>query len=352
MNEEHSLFTFTDADWMARAIALAKTRVGYTAPNPAVGAVIVRDGQVLGEGCHRGAGLPHAEVEAFAACRESDFSRATLYVTLEPCSTFGRTPPCTELILAKKPQRVVIGCLDPNPKHAGRAIDLLRAAGIDVSVMTGETHQATTELIAPFARRITTGFPWITLKLGLTLDGRIADVMGTSQWITGESARALVQQLRLRVDAVLVGAETFRHDHPSLQPHLPNAPEKLRLVAMAQAGCLECACGAAQTLCIDYHHLPEELTRIASDYGVNHILCEGGGILAGALLDLGLVQDAYLFYAPCLLNDPQARSGFAGGSRMLGQKLQGQILETQRLGEDLLVHLALSASLSKGNVIH
>ena len=167
----------TDADWLARAADLADAQVGRTAPNPAVGAVCVRDGRLLGEGAHLRAGGPHAEVNCLNSCTE-DPAGATLYVTLEPCSTTGRTPPCCDLIRAKRLGRVVIGCLDPNPRHAGRAVDLLREAGIAVDVAEGPIADRCRALIAPFAKAIVAGLPYLRLKLALTLDGFIADLSG------------------------------------------------------------------------------------------------------------------------------------------------------------------------------
>ena len=195
----------TDARWMARAIMLARRGEGGTHPNPPVGAVVVRKGKVLGEGWHRQAGLPHAEVEAIHACR-SPVKEATLYVTLEPCCTHGRTPPCTDLIIRSGIARVVVGCVDPNPRHASRGFRLLHKAGIEVT--TGVCSAECSRLIEPFAMRITNGRPFVTLKLAMTLDGCIADRGGASKWITGPAARATVQSLRQRVDAVMVGAGT------------------------------------------------------------------------------------------------------------------------------------------------
>jgi len=216
-----------DTRFMRQALRLAARGEGFTRPNPPVGAVVVRDGRVIGRGYHRAAGLPHAEVEALNACRESARG-ATLYVTLEPCSTTGRTPPCTGRIVQEGLARVCIGCLDPNPRHAGRGITRLREAGI--AVETGICETACRELIEPFTRHILDQRPMVTLKLALTLDGRLADRERRSKWITGETARAWVQRLRRRTDAIMVGAGTVLADDPELRCRLPGAGAAWRVV--------------------------------------------------------------------------------------------------------------------------
>lgn len=358
----------SDREWMARALELAREREGFTAPNPPVGAVIVREGKVLGEGAHQAAGLPHAEVEAVRACSQPPRG-ATLYVTLEPCSTLGRTPACTDLIIREQIGRVVIGCTDPNPSHAGRGIEILRAAGVEVAI--SELEADCRRLIEPFARRITTGLPWITLKLALTLDGRIADRAHTSKWITGAPAREEVQRLRKRVDAILAGAETVQRDNPSLLCRLPGAPEKMVRVVLDARGALSPdltvfsdaaahrtivattsaapaarveawkAAGARVWLFASSAdgriHLESLLRRLAADEGCNHILCEGGGHLAGSLLQEALVQEGYFFYAPFIFNDPAARSGFTASGWHLADAPRGHFETAERFGEDLLI---------------
>lgn len=334
--------TEADARWLARAAELGEAQVGHTAPNPAVGAVCVRDGRVLGEGAHLRAGGPHAEVNCLAACAE-DPAGATLYVSLEPCSTAGRTPPCCDLICAKRLGRVVIGCLDPNPRHAGRAVGLLRAAGIDVTVAEGEVAERCRALIAPFAKAITQGLPYLRLKLAMTLDGFIADGTGASRWVTGPEARAWVQRLRARVDAVMVGAGTVRADHPSLQPHLPDAPRKWRVLVDRStppdsADVDERTLVATRDLGYDGHDLRAMLRALCAR-GVNDVLCEGGGRLAGALLDAGLVDELNVLYAPKILGDPAARPGLAIVPRPLARALAFAPVAREALGPDTLIRL-------------
>jgi diaminohydroxyphosphoribosylaminopyrimidine deaminase/5-amino-6-(5-phosphoribosylamino)uracil reductase len=201
---------------------------GATRPNPPVGAVVVRGGQVVGAGYHRQAGLPHAEVEALQAAGPRARG-ATLYVTLEPCTHHGRTPPCTEAILQAGIRRVVYGVEDPNPRVAGGGAEKLRAAGLEV--LGGVELEACAALIAPFRKFVLTGRPWVTLKLAASLDGRVATATGASRWITNEKSRAYVHRLRAQHDAVLVGANTVIRDDPELTCRLPRARRQpLRIV--------------------------------------------------------------------------------------------------------------------------
>jgi diaminohydroxyphosphoribosylaminopyrimidine deaminase/5-amino-6-(5-phosphoribosylamino)uracil reductase len=331
-----------DFEALERAIFLAEQVVGQTTPNPPVGAVCLKDGLCIGEGAHLRASSPHAEVNALNSCTTSPHG-ATLYVTLEPCSTTGRTPPCCDLIRAKGIARVVIGCLDPNPKHAGRGVEILKAAGIHVDLAQGKQHERCKSLIAPFVKAITTQRAYVRLKLAMTLDGYIADRTYTSQWITGEKARQWVQNLRSKVDAIMVGSGTVREDHPSLQPHLPNATKKVRILVDRQrpidpTDIDEHTLIATRNLGYDCNNLDAHLTAIAKR-GINDILCEGGGCLAGALLDQGCVDELYLFYAPKILGDMHAIPGLAIRPRLLSHALQFKTVETLVLGQDTLIHL-------------
>lgn len=332
-----------DEELLLRAVALAEAYIGQTAPNPPVGAVCACGGTILGEGAHQRAGTPHAEVHCLQACATADLSEATLYVTLEPCSTTGRTPPCCDLILQHRPKRVVIGCLDPNPRHAGRAIPLLEAAGIDVVVATGKPAARCQALIAPFTKAITTGLPYVRLKLAMTLDGYLADGTGASRWITGATARAWVQQLRWQSDAIMVGAGTVRADHPSLQPHLPDAPQKLR-VLFDRSTPIDAADRDAQTrvatedLGYDGVHLATPLRNLCAR-GVQTVLCEGGGTLGAALLEQGLVDELILIYAPKILGDTRGVRGLPIAPRRLPEALQLTVMERLTLGEDTVLRL-------------
>jgi diaminohydroxyphosphoribosylaminopyrimidine deaminase/5-amino-6-(5-phosphoribosylamino)uracil reductase len=356
----------TDEQWMLRAVALARRGEGRTRPNPPVGAVVVRQGRLLGTGWHHQAGLPHAEVEAIRACHEAP-QGATIYVTLEPCCTHGRTPPCTELLIRSGIARVVVGCVDPNPSHASRGLRILRKAGLTVS--TGVCEDACRQLIEPFAMRWQSGRPFVTLKLAMTLDGRIADRSGRSQWITGPEARQAVQALRRRADAILVGAGTVRADDPSLRCRLPGAPDVWRVVvdgagrtpATAQlltdrwadttvmittkqataATRQRWARQGAQVWVLPAGArgmiAPRRILQRLAQEGALHVVCEGGGQLAGALIKAGLVDEYQLFYAPAILGDLRGISGVCGADFRLATMPRLQILEVSRLGADLLV---------------
>ena len=355
-----------DMHWMERALALARRGEGFTRPNPPVGAVVVRRGRVLGEGWHHRAGEPHAEVEALRTCARGA-KGATLYVTMEPCCTFGRTPPCTDLIVRSGVARVVVGCVDPNPRHAGRGLRILKRAGI--AITTGIEREACTRLIEPFARRLLLGRPFVTLKLAMTLDGRIADREGASRWITGPAAREVVQNWRRRADAVMVGAGTVSADDPSLRCRLRGAPHAWRVVLdgagrtppgsqvltddraadtlmVATAGLAASVRDAWSAQGARVWTLPgsrdgrislSRLLRRLAGEGIMHVLCEGGGALAGGLLKAGLIDELLLFYAPAMLGDARAVAGVAGADFRLARMPRFEIVEQVMVGKDLLV---------------
>ena len=359
----------TDIHWMTRALALACCGEGCTHPNPPVGAVVVRDGKLLGDGWHRMAGMPHAEVEAITACRGS-VNGATLYVTLEPCCTQGRTPPCTDLIIRSGIKRVVVGCVDPNPRHASRGLRMLKKAGI--AVTTGVCGETCGRLIEPFAMRIKNGCPFVTLKLAMTLDGRIADRDGASKWITGAEARAAVQALRRRADAVMVGAGTVIADDPSLRCRMRGTHDVWRVVVdgagrtpataqvltdrwaettvmvtssnssahrredWARNGSRVWVLPCGRDVRASSMNMKQVLQRLAGE-GVMHVLCEGGSQLAGALVKAGLVDEFVLFYAPAIMGDGQAVGAVAGADFRLKHMSRLRIEEVVPFGKDLMV---------------
>lgn len=317
------------ADWMALAISQAQKGLGLTAPNPAVGAVVVRDGVCIGRGFHAKAGTPHAEPLALADAGEAARG-ADLYVTLEPCCTHGRTPPCTEAIKRAGIRRVFVGCTDPNPLHAGRAYPILEAAGIEVH--HGIREAECRHLIRAFVRAHLQGLPWVTLKLATSLDGRIADAEGRSRWISGPAARERVQALRREADAILVGSGTARLDNPGLRPDpaagrnpwriIPDRPgllpESLAVFTDAHRQRTLCLLGPEASASrrdwltqqgvvwmeaptrnghFDWPHILPSL----AERGIQHLLCEGGGQLAAALLRQQLVQELHWIHAPLLL---------------------------------------------------
>ncbi len=316
----------SDVRYMRQALRLARQGEGGTRPNPPVGAVVVQRGRVVGRGYHARAGTAHAEIHALAAAGKRARG-GTLYVTLEPCSTWGRTSPCTEAILAAGIRRVVACVVDPNPKHAGRGFVKLRRAGI--AVTKGICMEEGQELLAPFARWVTQGMPYVTLKLAMTLDGRIADRLGHSRWISSTSSRDVVQELRRRADAVMVGAGTTLADDPALSCRAPRALPLLRVIVDSRGRTPPRAQvfrdGAGQQTIVAttdrcsrarqeayrrsgaqiwilpakrMHVSLKALLRRLGREGVLHVVCEGGGKLAAGMVHARLINQLWLFVAP------------------------------------------------------
>lgn len=368
---------------MRLALRLAARARGFTSPNPLVGAVLVRRGRILGRGWHHRAGEPHAEIEALrdAARRGLSARAATLYVTLEPCSTHGRTPPCTEAILAAGIRRVVAAATDPNPRHAGRGFERLRAAGLRVE--TGLLAAEATRLNEAFNHWIVHGTPWVTLKCALTLDGKIATAAGESRWITGEAARARDQQLRLEADAVLVGVNTVLADDPALTVRRPGAADRptavlkpvRRLVLDARARTplaarlVGDAWAAWTTLFVSRRAparrvaalarrvrvvvAPEKDGRLDLDWilrqlgreGVTHLLVEGGGEVNASFFAAGRVHRVVFFYAPKVLGGRAARKAVAGeGFGAWPEIPRLRELEWRRAGADLWLTARVGAA--------
>jgi diaminohydroxyphosphoribosylaminopyrimidine deaminase/5-amino-6-(5-phosphoribosylamino)uracil reductase len=320
-----------DAAHLRRTLALARQAEGRTSPNPAVGCVVVRGGQVLAEGFHTGPGRPHAEREALAALG-GRAEGATLYVNLEPCCHHGRTPPCTEAVIAAGVARVVVGTVDPDPRVAGRGIAALRAAGIEVEV--GVEAEACRSLNAPFFTARELGRPFVVLKAAATLDGRIASAFGESKWISGEEARAVGHRLRDTHDAVLVGAGTLHADDPSLDTRIPGGRNALPVVldsgfsVRPEARVLHAGrrplffvaedAPARPEIPADVERVPRGADgRLAVDAilaalharDIQSVLVEGGGQVHRSLLDAGVADRVHLFLAPRVL---------AGGAGWLG----------------------------------
>ncbi len=355
-----------DARWMRRALRLARRGLGSTCPNPAVGAVLVRGDSVVGEGCHERAGEAHAEVRALAGAG-GDAAGATLYVTLEPCSTTGRTPPCTEAIRRAGVARVVCGVIDPNPRHAGRGLEILRRAGIAVTL--GVESEKAAELIRGFAWWVRTGRPWVVAKAAMSLDGRIATPGGSSKWITGEKARRRGHRERAWVDAVAIGAETLRRDDPSLDCRLPG--KRRRPVRIVLTGGRDLptdrklfsdSVGTETIVAVARDPLPEigrllrergvEILRLpAGPDGVDidalleelgrreitSLLLEGGGRLLGSFFRAGRVNEALFFYAPIVMGEgrPAVAGVLAKGDPAEAPRMT--VVERKRFGDDGLI---------------
>ncbi len=326
---------------MMRAIGLARLGEGLTRPNPPVGAVLVLEDHIIAEGWHRKAGEDHAERDCLKKLPPMPvhLGSATLYVTLEPCSTHGRTPPCTDLILEKGIGRVVVSVEDLNPKHTGRGLDILREAGVEV--VSGVCEKEGRELIAPFEKFITTGVPYVTLKLASTLDGKIADRNGDSKWITGSAARERVQEMRRCADAIMVGAGTVRADDPSLLPRPSDGRKPWRVVVGKNipTDSKVLTDEAAERTLVREGALKGILKELA-ELDVLHVLCEGGGQLAAGLVEEGLVDEFAFFIAPKLMGmDGRSNFGKLGGLISDVQNLK--FLSLEQVGDDVLIKAKL-----------
>ena len=351
--------------WMDRALRLARRGEGLTRPNPPVGAVAVKNGKVVGEGYHRRAGGPHAEIVALSKAGKNSRG-CTLYVTLEPCSTWGRTPPCTDLILSSGVGLVVISVRDPNPRHAGRGLNILRRKGI--RVIEGVCAEEGMELVAPFAKWIKRGMPYVTLKLGMSVDGKIADRRGKSKWITGTEARKKVHELRRRVDGILVGGGTVRNDNPSLLPRPDHGRKPLRMIVSRRGRIpwnskVLTDTAVRQTLVVVLKRCPvktirrlktagvevliapegrdqislKALFRLLASRGVLHILCEGGSELAGSMIREGVVDEYLFFIAPCVMGGTESKSAIGGQGWLLGKNPKLKFISSERAGRDFMI---------------
>ncbi|GAB1235156.1 bifunctional diaminohydroxyphosphoribosylaminopyrimidine deaminase/5-amino-6-(5-phosphoribosylamino)uracil reductase RibD [Ferrigenium sp. UT5] len=350
-----------DSRWMARALRLAAHGLNTTSPNPRVGCVLVEGDEIVGEGWHVRAGEPHAEVHALRTAGHAARG-ATAYVTLEPCSHHGRTPPCADALIAAGVARVVCAMQDPNPQVAGRGMDNLRAAGITVEC--GLMEAAARELNIGFVSRMTRGMPFVRSKIAASLDGRTALENGTSQWITGAAARQDVQHWRARSCAVLTGIGTVLADDPQLNVRIATGRQPLRVVLdsalrmppsarMLQSGkVLVCTASqdAARQATLERQgaevlrladaagqvDLPGVLRELARR-GINEVLLEAGRTLNGALLQAGLVDEVLLYLAPQLLGDAARGMANLGVLTQLEQRVELVWQEVRHVGQDLRI---------------
>lgn len=351
---------------MQLALDLAASAKGKTNPNPLVGAVIVKDGSIVGTGLHRKAGEPHAEVHAFRMAGEHA-KDATLYVTLEPCSHFGKTPPCANLVKESGVKRVVVAMQDPNPSVAGRGIKLLRDAGIDVEV--GVLEQQARRLNERFIHNMLTARPFVISKFAMTLDGKIATYSGHSQWITGEEARANVHELRDEVDAILVGVGTVLKDNPALTTRLKKrtgknpirivldrelrTPLDAQIVQTDTAKTIIVTAKGQQQKASAFENLGVELlyvpvidrkldlnTMLDELYkrGITDLLVEGGGEVNASFLRHGLIQKFLVYVAPKVLGGRNSITPFTGDDiETIDAAMLLQFAEVDKLGEDLRI---------------
>lgn len=367
-----ALLACEDERYMALALELARRALGRTAPNPAVGAVIVKDGVVVGEGFHPAAGEPHAEIFAL---RQAGIKAqgGTLYVTLEPCCHSGRTGPCATAVIAAGITRVVAGCRDPNPRVAGGGFAQLSAAGVKVE--SGVLDAECRRLIAPFAKHILTGLPYVTLKAGITIDGAVATASGESKWITGAESRSAAHRLRDIHDAIMVGSGTVLADDPRLTTRLPHGEGRnpLRLVVdstlrtpssaalLAEAGqtliLTTTAASAADEARLRSENV--EILRVGGKAGfvdlhdamrqlgargVQSILLEGGGRLHHGALHAGIVDRLCIFIAPMLLGGSGIPVFCGNGVAALKDAFRLRQFAVTRYGDDLLLDGELESS--------
>ncbi|MEO8045110.1 MAG: bifunctional diaminohydroxyphosphoribosylaminopyrimidine deaminase/5-amino-6-(5-phosphoribosylamino)uracil reductase RibD [Spartobacteria bacterium] len=327
-----------DVTFMRAALAEARRGIGHVSPNPAVGAVLVRREQIISSGYHRASGQPHAEIECLAAAPGGSLAAATLYITLEPCSTTGRTPPCTKAILRAGVGRVVIGATDPNPLHRGRGISQLQASGIEVT--TGVLETECSLLNEAFNKWIVTGKPFVIAKCGMSLDGRLTRPPDEGQWLTGPAARRHARQFRAVVDAILIGAETLRQDDPRLTTRIRGARQPWRVVLsrsgkLPRSAHLFCDRFADRTLI----YRGKSLAKVLADLGrreITSVLIEGGGNTLGQAFDARLVDRIQFYLAPLLTSGPVlAVPGKGADSTLGGARLSQPRYE--KIGPDLLV---------------
>jgi diaminohydroxyphosphoribosylaminopyrimidine deaminase/5-amino-6-(5-phosphoribosylamino)uracil reductase len=331
----------SDEKFMRAALREAECGRGQTSPNPAVGAVIVRGGRIVARGFHRRAGEEHAEIAALAALKKAALARgATLYVTLEPCSTHGRTPPCSDAIIQAGFARVVIGAIDPNPRHAGRGIGILRAAGI--AVETGVLGVECTALNRAYNKWIVTRMPWVIAKAGLSLDGRFTRPPGEGQWLTSVASRAHAMTLRAYTDAILIGAGTLRADNPRLTirgvPGFENKqPWRVVLTRrehLPKAAHVFTDASRDRTLVFRGKSLRVVLRELGRR-AITSVLIEGGGAVLGNAFDHRLVDEVHFYLAPLLCGGPRVIAGHGAGSGAASTALRD--VRYARIGDDLHV---------------
>jgi len=347
----------TDTDWMRQAVTLARRGEGFVEPNPMVGAVVVKNGIVVGTGYHERFGEAHAEVNAIAQAQDRARD-GTLYVTLEPCCHFGKTPPCTDAVISAGIRRVVIGMADPFTAVSGNGIAKLREAGIDCEI--GVLEPECRRLNAPYLTLIEKRRPFVCVKWAMSLDGKIATSTGQSKWISSEVSRARVHQLRGRMDAIVVGAGTVRADDPLLTAR-PQGPRVPLRVVLSRDGKLPEACQLIQTAHVapvliagdridrkQVELLESKCCEVLTTRGVGellaefgkrrftNVLVEGGAEVLGSFFDAKLIDEVHVFIAPRLIGGAQARSPIAGfGAMSIAEGLCVEDWESETLGQDV-----------------
>lgn len=333
-----------DEKYMRMALGLARKAEGLTNPNPAVGAVIVKNGKVVGKGYHKKCGLPHAEVNAIkdAGCKAKG---ATLYVTLEPCDHFGRTPPCTNAIIKSGIKKVVVGMKDPNPVTNGKGLKKLKRNGI--SVISGVLANEAAKINKPFIKFMMTGIPYVTVKMAESLDGKIAANSGDSKWITGDDSRRYVHELRAKVDAVMVGMNTVIRDNPLLLSKTSKSKQPIRVIVgnvlkiPRKAKIFSSSDISPVYVVTTKRHgkadLRDLLKKLGS-MGIIHVLVEGGGELVASLVENRLVDEFLFFIAPKIVGGRDAVSPVEGrGIEKMSQALVLKNMKMRKFKNDILI---------------
>jgi len=330
-----------DIGFMKVALREAIKGKGLTSPNPAVGCIIVKGGKIISKGYHRSAGSPHAEIEAITNARTRSLKGSTLYVTLEPCSTHGRTPPCADSIIDAGINRVVYGSNDPNPVHRGKSKRLLKRGGINVT--EGVLQESCSKLIRPFEKYITTGLPWVLAKAGMSIDGRLTRPANESQWLTCKESLADAQKVRGEVDAIIVGAGTVRADDPKLTIRDSKILKRGKLqpwrVILTRSGNLSDKSKVFtdrftdRTILYKRKSLKAILKDLAGKYNCMNVMIEGGGKLLGEAFRKGLVDEVCFYIAPIICGNkctPVADIAFPSSAQLSDTTVK-------RIGEDLRI---------------
>ena len=357
----------TNQDYMKRALELAKKAMGYTSPNPMVGCVVVKDGRIVTEGYHERCGEYHAERNALTKCSE-DLTGATMYVTLEPCCHQGKTPPCTDIILERGIGKVYVGSMDPNPKVAGKGVQILRDHGVEVE--TGLLEEECLSLNEIFFHYITTKMPYVAMKYAMTLDGKIASFSGDSKWVTGEKAREHTHFLRKKYRGILVGIGTVLADDPMLNvrvegwkspvrivcdsklrippgSQIVKSAEKYRtIVAYAEQKNAKEKIKILHTMGVETIYCPDEknqidLKKLMADLGnrgIDSILLEGGGTLNDSALRAGIVKEVQAFVAPKLFGGVAGKTPVEGiGVELPSEAVELKYTDICQIGEDIRI---------------
>ncbi len=355
----------TDAEYMRQALELARRGMGYVNPNPMVGAVIVKDGRIIGKGWHQRYGTLHAERNAFADCKES-CEGAEIYVTLEPCCHYGKTPPCTEAIIENKIRRVIIGSPDPNPLVAGKGAAILREHGIEV--VEGVLREECDSLNEIFMHYITTGLPFVTMKYAMTMDGKIACFTGESKWITGEAARQNVQRDRLRHAAIMVGVGTVLADDPMLTCRMEGGRDPVRVICDTRlriplssnivrtakdvptiiASCCDdkmriseyeaAGCRIIKVNETEGHVDLRQLMQILGGEKIDSVLLEGGSEMNWSALRSGIVTKVQTYIAPKIFGGAESRSPVSGkGVPLPAEAFMLTGGTVTQIGDDILI---------------